>query len=95
MIRVYEVENEHTFPVTFLFSIDIRTCTTSWLHHKINWCSIDSHTFFMHILLIIKPWVDGTIPSTDSSFDLTYLQSERTHLLVRVLLGFVQVIDVK
>lgn len=47
------------------------TWTTSWLHHRIAWCSIDNHTFFMPVLLIIKPLVGGTIPSRDSNFVLT------------------------
>lgn len=47
------------------------TWTTSWLHHKITWCSIDNHTFFMPVLLIIKPCVGGTIPSSDCNFDRT------------------------
>lgn len=50
------------------------TCITSWLHHKIAWCSIDNHTFLTPVLLIIKPCVGGTIPSRDSNFDLTCRQ---------------------
>lgn len=51
---------------------DLLTCTTNWLHHKIAWCSIDNQTFLMPVLLIIKPWVGGTILSRVSNFDRTW-----------------------
>lgn len=55
----------------------ILTCTTSWLHHNIAWCSIDNHTFLMLVLLIVNPWVEGTIPSRDSNLDRTFEQKAK------------------
>lgn len=76
--RVCETYTEHIFKLVhtrtknkFQGKKNSLTCTTSWLHHKIAWCSIESHTFFMPVLLIIKPWVGGTMPSSDSIFERT------------------------
>lgn len=52
------------------------TWITNWLHHKITWCSMDNQTFFMLVLLIIKPWVGGTMPSRDSYLVLTWKQKQ-------------------
>jgi hypothetical protein len=42
-----------------------------WVLH-IDWCSIDNQEFLVSVAPIVKPWVEGTIPSRKVNLDHTW-----------------------